>query len=135
MRERPLNLLSLTSMTKKNHPSVIQRFRLVPRSEANVQLKRVVRQFVKGPIDLAWIQAASRCSGKAAQVGIALWYRSGLMGGSKVNLKCSNALLKDFGVARHSGYRALRRLEQAKLVKVLRGHGRCPLVSILDAPE
>ncbi len=61
--------------------------------------------------------------------GMAIWYRSGLERSSRVRLPAS--LLRDFGVGRYSGYRALRALESAGLVLVVRHRGRCPVVEII----
>jgi len=44
-------------------------------------------------------------------------------------------LLGEMRVNRHTGYRALRTLEKAGLVSVVRHAGRSPVVTILDPPE
>jgi DNA-binding GntR family transcriptional regulator len=41
----------------------------------------------------------------------------------------------DFGLHRHTVYRALEQLAGAGLVKVDRGRGRSPVVTILEAPS
>jgi hypothetical protein len=91
-------------------------------------------RFVRGPLPLIWLQEASKCPGKGLHVSIALWYLAGLTR-SLDRLKCSYSLLRDFGVNRHSAYRALRQLESANLVSIIRGHGRCPRVSLLKLNE
>jgi hypothetical protein len=79
---------------------------------------------------LAWIQAASPIKGKALAVGVAIWYQAGLKKSQRVKLPSS--LLRAFGINRHSGYRALRELERAGLLKVERRRGECPVVEIID---
>jgi len=114
-------------------PSDVERFRLKLVShiaqEPSIRPSRYHGRFLKGPIPLPWLQAASNCPGKALHVAIVLGYLAGL-NRSVIGLKCSYALLQDFGVTRHSAYRALRRLERAHLVTVMRAHGRCPVVSL-----
>lgn len=92
------------------------------------------RPYLRGPIPLAWIQAAAQLPGCALQVGIALWYRVGLQrGGRAIDLNLSR--LTQFGADRHSAARGLRNLEDARLVAVERRPGAKPLVTILDAPH
>jgi DNA-binding MarR family transcriptional regulator len=43
------------------------------------------------------------------------------------------ARASELGLERQSVYRALSRLERASLIKVDRGRGRCPIVTILEA--
>ena len=134
----PVNLLYGSSMNSNDKQTFEpDRFRLQlvsRRSLPATEPSRYCGRFVKGPIPLGWLHVASQCPGKALHVGIALWYLAGL-NRSVDRLKCSYAVLKEFGVNRHSAYRALRRLEAANLVKVLRGPGRCPRVSLVNINE
>ncbi len=82
---------------------------------------------------LTWIQRAGALRGKALATGVAIWYRSGLEKSPRVRLPAS--ILREFGVGRYSGYRALRALESAGLVKVERHRGRCPVVEIIPQDE
>jgi len=89
--------------------------------------------FLRGPIPMDWLCAASKASGrgKGFQVAIILWYLSGLNRQAKT-VKLSGSALTKMGVKRHAGYRGLEELERAGLVRVARHTGRSPLVTILD---
>ena len=89
--------------------------------------------FLKGPIPLAWLQAASKLPGKSLHVGVALWYISGLTKSKTVTL--SNPLLKSLGVDRKAKARCLKSMERAGLVAVMSTAGRNPVVTLLNAPE
>ena len=91
--------------------------------------KRATRHFLRGPIDLAWIQEAARLPGAGLHVGIALWYRAGFQESKTVSLNLSR--LKDFGVERDAGSRALKRLEAEALVSVVRAPGKMARVTLL----
>lgn len=67
--------------------------------------------FLKGPIPLAWLEAAARLPGKSLHVGIALWYAAGLTGSASIPL--SNLSGRRFSLDRNAKYRALRWLEGA----------------------
>lgn len=91
------------------------------------------RHFLRGPIPMDWIKAAATASGRGSgiQVAIALWYLSGLHRQART-VKLRSSVLRAMGVDRHAGYRGLRALEKAGLVKVVRHPGRCPVVTLLD---
>ncbi|MDA0746219.1 MAG: hypothetical protein O2954_06850 [bacterium] len=61
-------------------------------------------------------------------VGIWLWHWHFIKRSPKIGLSVKK--LESFGVERHSAYRALKALEQAKLVSVDRHAGRSPLVTL-----
>ncbi|MGE0766247.1 MAG: hypothetical protein AB7L90_07255 [Hyphomicrobiaceae bacterium] len=87
-------------------------------------------RFLKGPVPLAWLEAAARLPGKSLHAGIALWYAAGLARSSAIPL--SNIAGGAFGLDRNAKYRALAWLEEAGLVKVERNLGRAPIVTILE---
>lgn len=89
--------------------------------------------FVKGPIPVPWIAAASRQPGRALHVAMAIWYLAGLSRTLSVELRPST--VRQFGVDRYAAYRGLHALERAGLVAVRRHRGRCPTVTILRATE
>jgi hypothetical protein len=89
-------------------------------------------KFLKGPIPVDWLQSASRLPGKTTQVAIALWFQAGLTKCAIVRLSMKR--LSEFGVKRHSAYRALEKLETGGLVSVERHQGRLSIVTLLDAP-
>lgn len=92
--------------------------------------------FLRGPIPLDWLCAASRAAGSGSgfKVAIALWYLSGLNRQAKT-VKLSGTILRKMGIERHAAYRGLRALESAHLVRVERHPGRSPIVTILDIGE
>lgn len=85
-------------------------------------------RFLKGPIPLEPLAAASCLPGKALAVYIALRHRCDLEGKSTVSLPA--ALLRSFGVDRDAKARALRVLEQAGLVHVERSPGRAARIAL-----
>jgi hypothetical protein len=93
---------------------------------------RRVEPFLKGPIPWSWLTLAARLPGKALQVGLALWFRSGLTKSSTVSLSLSS-LKESLSVHRDAARRGLAALEQAELVRVKRRPGRKPQVTILPA--
>lgn len=86
--------------------------------------------FLKGPVPLAWLEAAARLPGRSLHAGLALWYAAGLMRSATVPL--SNISGVRFGLDRNAKYRALEWLDGAGLVKVERKLGRAPVVTILQ---
>jgi hypothetical protein len=86
--------------------------------------------FLKGPIPLAWLEAAARLPGRSLHAGLALWYAAGLTRSAVVPL--SNLSGVRFGLDRNAKYRALEWLESAGLVKVERKLGRAPVITILQ---
>lgn len=91
------------------------------------------KRFVRGPIPLWWVERASRLPGRALAVGMAIWFKSGMtLAGAEVPV--TPALVKPFGVTRQAGYRAVRALENARLIAVSRHRGRCPRVRIVHVP-
>jgi hypothetical protein len=74
---------------------------------------------------------ASALPGKASQIGVALWYLSGLRKSSTVIL--ANDLLERFHVGRKAKYRGLQALEGDGLIAVEGRKDRNPRVTILTA--
>lgn len=94
--------------------------------------KRHRSHFLRGPIPVAWLARATVLPGCSLAVGLAVWYSAGRQR-KQTGLSICNTLLGQFAVQRVAGYRGLRALEQAGLVKVERHRGRCPRVAILSA--
>jgi hypothetical protein len=109
------------------------RSRPVAASNSKAPRPRHGEPFLKGPIPLAWLEAASRLPGKSLHAGLALWFSAGVMRSSSVPL--SNVASQRFGLDRNAKYRALIWLERAGLVKVERKLGRAPVVAIQAAPQ
>ena len=96
------------------------------------RMPRVGWQFLKGPIDLQWLQLAASLPGKSLHVGLVLWYLAGLK--KQKTFKLSRTTLESFSINRHAAYRALKALEHAGLVSVERHPGRLPIVTLRDVP-
>ena len=105
--------------------STVQNTR-IPRHHAN-------GHFLKGPIPLTLINQATRLPGKAWHVYAAFWYLVWINRHSTVNL--TNTALKQFNVSRDSKYRALKALEKAGLLTVVRTNGKNSVVTLLDYKE
>ena len=84
--------------------------------------------FIKGPLPLAWVQQAAGMPGKTLQVGLTLWYLSGLQKSPTVRL--ASKPLEAMGVSRDAKYEALERLAAAGLVSIAQSPGRAPLVTL-----
>ena len=124
-QESPIDDLDAFRLT-----SVPRRLQHLPSATARRARSRRPGLFVKGPIDWSWLAAAARLPGKALHVAMTLRLLAGMQNAGSVAL--SSARLQDAGVDRHAAYRALRHLEQAGLVAVVRRRGRQPRVTILD---
>jgi hypothetical protein len=92
--------------------------------------KRRYDKFLCGPVPLDWLSMAAKCSGKALQLGLALWYLAGLT--KSFTVKPTRSTLTLFGLSRWSVTRNLRLLELAGLVTVERCKGKAPLVTIIE---
>ncbi len=92
--------------------------------------------FLRGPIPMNWLYAASAAAGRGSgfQVAIAIWYLSGLNKQART-VKLRGSVLRRIGVDRHAVYRGLEVLEHARLVSVERRPGQSPVVTILDLQE
>lgn len=85
-------------------------------------------QFLKGPIPLNDIAAASRISGQALAVLLAVHHQIALTGKPSITLPAS--LLAHLGVSRSSKSRALKALEQSGLITVARSQGRAARIQL-----
>src|SRR5215471_13540555 len=77
--------------------------------------RRRSRHFIRGPIPMPWLEAASSLPGKTLAVGLLLWFMAGMRPGHPVRL--SHSLLARFHVGRKAAYRALNALVKAGLVQ------------------
>jgi hypothetical protein len=96
--------------------------------------KKIMGEFLKGPIPLPWLTVASKLAGKGPlAVALAVWFEAGRRKSKEVRL--TSTVLERFNVNRKAKYRALESLEKAGLVSVRREARRNPKVTILDHPE
>jgi len=91
--------------------------------------------FLKGPIPGSWLvrvfSLPTKTLGRALRVGLALWFLAGKAKCREV--KPTWKTWQQFHLSPDAGRRGLQDLERAKLVKVKRRPGCCPVVTILDA--
>ncbi|WP_287985788.1 hypothetical protein [Diaphorobacter sp.] len=85
--------------------------------------------FIKGPLPLDWMQQVANMPGKTLQVGLTLWYLSGLQKSKTVKLATKQ--LAAMGVSRDAKYEALERLRSAGLIAVEQQPGSTPTVTLL----
>jgi hypothetical protein len=91
---------------------------------------KVQGEFLKGPIPLAWLGRAAKLPGKASlATALAIMFEVGRRRSQEIVL--TTAILKRFGVNRKAKYRALKLLEKAGLISVVRRPRKNPLVAVL----
>jgi DNA-binding MarR family transcriptional regulator len=96
------------------------------------KLRRGTR-FLKGPIPWPTIAAASRLSGHALAIFLAVHHQTALTGKPFVTLPAK--LLTDLGVSRSSKSRGLKALEQLGLITVVRSTGRAARIQLKNSAE
>ena len=103
-------------------------------SSVPLKSKRIDGEFLKGPIPLNWLTAASGLPGKAPlSVALAIWFQVGRRQSKTVKL--TTETLDRFSVKRKAKYAGLIALEEAGLITVDRELRRNPVVTILDLPQ
>ena len=87
------------------------------------------RPFIKGPIDLGWVQQA--CKSNAAEMAFYLHYKLGILGkDASVQIRPSEC--REFGMSDKARQRQIDSLEKAGLIAADRGKGRCPVVTVIE---
>jgi DNA-binding transcriptional ArsR family regulator len=86
-------------------------------------------KFIAGPVDVAWICEASHLGVKALLVGLALWHIRGLRQSNTFIV--SNLMVRGWGIEPDAKSRALRALEKAGLVTIVRRGKRSPRVTLV----
>jgi hypothetical protein len=121
----------MTHLTGPIRPSPvpgIQERRIVSATTAKLTQQRSDR-YLRGPVPLAWLEAAARLPGRALQVGLALWYLVGVTKSTTVRL--SSVRLVGFGVDRSAKRRALTALAGAGLITLDQAPGHNPAVTLI----
>jgi hypothetical protein len=125
----------MTHLTGPIRPSPvpgIQERRIVSATTAKLTQQRSDR-YLRGPVPLAWLEAAARLPGRALQVGLALWFLIGVTKSATVSL--TTVKLAGFGVDRSAKRRALTALAGAGLIALDQAPGRNPVVTVItDLP-
>ena len=88
--------------------------------------------FLRGPVPWPWLEQAARLPGRALALSLCLWRQANRRRSRIVSLSLRRAGL---GLNTSAARRALKTLEAACLVSVLRRPGRGLEITILDAPE
>jgi hypothetical protein len=88
--------------------------------------------FLRGPIPWPWLECAALLPGKSLALSLCLWREANRRRLRTVRLCLSRAGL---GLSEYATRRALRALQTAELVSVVRKPGRGLEVTLLDAPE
>lgn len=78
--------------------------------------------FLKGPIPWPWIRTAVKLPGKALAIGLMLWLESGMKRRKSIHFVLTRAV--KIGIPHSTARRAIRELEQARLIRVKRRPGR-----------
>ena len=89
-------------------------------------------RYLKGPVSWPWLSRAMALPGKALAVGLILWHLRGMAGRNTVLFCLTRAEAE--GIPATTGRRAVKALERAGLVSVVRRPGRGLDVTILEAP-
>jgi hypothetical protein len=87
-------------------------------------------RFLCGPIPMPWLDSARALPGRAIHVAIEIWHWRFIKKSMTVKINLSR--MGRFGVTRPTASRGLQALESAGLVRVERGPGRAPVVTIID---
>jgi hypothetical protein len=93
------------------------------------RLSPIRGKFVAGPVDVSWVVRASQLGVKALLVGLVLWHIKGLRKADTFNV--SNLMVRDWGIRPDAKRRALRALENARLIKIERRGKRSPQVTLV----
>ena len=106
----------------------VEDFLVVASAEAE---KRKSARFIKGPLPVATIAAASKKSPAALQAAIALFFLHGLTG--KRTFKAEPARFDELGISRKSRQRGLQALEEIELITLGHRNGCSLEVVLLDS--
>ena len=105
-----------------------------------VPKSRQYKEYVRGPLPLKWFQSASSISRTAGVVGLIIWkiaYQRKLWGydsqrRTSGSIKVTNQTCMKWGICGNSKNTALRRMEEAGLIRLDTKRGRSPVVQIID---
>ena len=84
---------------------------------------------MRGPVDVSWVVQASQLGVKALLVGLTLWHIRGLRRADAFIV--SNIMVQDWGILPDAKRRALRKLEEAGLIRVEWRGKRSPQVTLV----
>ena len=91
--------------------------------------KQAAKFFLHPKIEMLWIEKAAQLGLPALMVGMLLHFRSVWSGRDSVTLP--KELLDKFHISRGVKRRALKRLEEASLIRVVQEQGHSPEITVL----
>ena len=94
-----------------------------------LQSKQETKFFLHPRVQLIWIEKAAELGIQALVVGLLLQFRAVLSGSESVTLP--KDFLARFWISRGVKRRALKRLEEARLILVVQEQGCSPLITVL----
>lgn len=90
--------------------------------------RKGTRYFIQGPVPLDWLTRASTCGRKGLNVGLALWWLTGVK--KKTTVTLTREALEHFRVTPTAAVRILRKMETLNLCQVETKRGRGPRVTL-----
>ena len=93
--------------------------------------------FLKGPVPVRWLAAASAAGGSGLAAGICLWFKAGCTR-LRDPIKVTRSVRESLRLSGDRMHRGLDALAKAGLIEVEKsGRGRCPVVRLLalEKPE
>ena len=96
-----------------------------------LQSRQETKFFLHPRLQLVWIEKAAELGNQALLVGILLQFRVVLSGNESVTLP--KDFLAKFWISRGVKQRALKKLEEAGLIRLEQETGRSPLITVLKA--
>jgi len=84
----------------------------------------------RGPVDWPWLSEAARLPGCALHVALAFHYQNGFKRTGSVRL--SPSVWRSWVLSAFSVYRAVKQLEEAGLISVVRMKGGGPMITVCE---
>jgi len=103
-----------------------------PKKNGAMKEGKLTYSFLRGPVPMDWLYAASALNGSALKVGFLLWYISGL-NKQDPTVTIRKKHCTELGLSRHARYRALESLKKAGLINVAQSPGQLPSITILKS--
>jgi len=103
-----------------------------PKKIGSTKEGKLIYSFLRGPVPMDWLYAASALNGSALKVGILLWHISGLNKQDPTVIMRKKHCIK-LDLSRHARYRALESLKKAGLISIAQSPGQLPSITILKS--